>query len=315
MTGGPDRRRRPPVPFTVIGGFLGAGKTTLLNHVLRHTTERLAVLVNDFGATPVDADLVAAHDGDTISLANGCICCSMAGELALALGPLRDADPPFDRVLTEASGVADPRAIAQYGTTPGFRLDGVIVLADAASVVETLADERIGDQVAHQLERGDLVVLNKTDLVDDARRSSVRAALSALAPDVPIVEAAHGEVPLEVLFDLDPVGRPGRDVARHTTSAFESLTLATDRAVDRARLGEIVDELPGDVLRAKGVVVDASGDAWVVHRVGTTGTVTRHPVGGPIRPPSAGSIVLIAATGALDGFRPPAPFDVVTDLG
>lgn len=320
VTAGSTDWGNPPIPFTVIGGFLGAGKTTLLNHVLRHTTERIAVLVNDFGATPIDADLVAAHDGDTIALANGCVCCTMAGDLARSLLALRDADPPFDRVVTEASGVADPRKIAQYGTTPGFRLDGVIVLADACTLGPTLDDERIATQVGTQLERADVVVLNKIDLASSDQISSTAELLAQRCPAVPVLQAVHGAVPLPVLFDVDPapldrdVIDEAGDHQSHASHGFETLTMATDRPISRPRLAEIAREFPAGVLRAKGIVVDESGAHWVLQRVGATDKVTPYPATSPRPAHSIGRIVLIGTIGVFGGYRPPDPF-AVTQVG
>ncbi len=119
----------PRIPFSVIGGFLGAGKTTLLNHWLRHAQgQRLALLVNDFGAINIDADLIEAHAGDTIALTNGCVCCQIGDDLSLALLRVLDSARRFDAVIVEASGVADPGRIAQLGRAdPRLRLDAVIV--------------------------------------------------------------------------------------------------------------------------------------------------------------------------------------------
>ena len=102
------------LPFTVIGGFLGAGKTTLLNHWLRHADgQRLAVLVNDFGALNIDAGLIKAHSGDTIALTNGCVCCQIGDDLSMALIGVLQQRERFDAVVVEASGVSDPWRIAQ----------------------------------------------------------------------------------------------------------------------------------------------------------------------------------------------------------
>ena len=93
----------------MVGGYLGAGKTTLVNHVLRHADERMAVLVNDFGSIDVDRELIVAGDGDTITLANGCICCSLADGFAAALDVVRSARPAPHRLVVEASGGGRPR--------------------------------------------------------------------------------------------------------------------------------------------------------------------------------------------------------------
>src|ERR1700710_2511682 len=109
------RPRREPIDLTVIGGFLGAGKTTLLNAVLRDPGDRrLAVLVNDFGAINIDAELVQSRDGEMLTLSNGCICCGIGGDFIAALASLRDVDEPPEQVVVEASGVADPGQIAIF---------------------------------------------------------------------------------------------------------------------------------------------------------------------------------------------------------
>ena len=180
--------------MSVIGGFLGAGKTTLLNRVLagRHGV-RYAVLVNDFGELNVDGDLVAAHGGDTITFANGCVCCTMGGDLVGALDRLLDGDRPPDQILVEASGVADPSAIADVATLhPGLARDLVVVLADAETVRARHADERLRDTVDRQLAAADLIVLNKCDRVTDegvrggrSRGSATGAAPRSSAPSPP----------------------------------------------------------------------------------------------------------------------------------
>ncbi|MBU3751789.1 MAG: GTP-binding protein, partial [Mycobacterium sp.] len=104
---------RPPIPVTVIGGYLGSGKTTLLNQALRQSGgQRITVLVNDFGTINIDGDLIAADDGDTITLTNGCVCCMIGSDLMTALWSVRDREDPPDHVIIEASGIADPAPIA-----------------------------------------------------------------------------------------------------------------------------------------------------------------------------------------------------------
>lgn len=101
------------IPVTIVGGFLGAGKTTFLNHLLKTSGARYAVLVNDFGAVNIDASLIARHDGTTMTLANGCVCCSIGDGFLDTLGNVLDARIPFDHIIIEASGVGDPWRIAE----------------------------------------------------------------------------------------------------------------------------------------------------------------------------------------------------------
>ncbi|RYX93345.1 MAG: GTP-binding protein, partial [Bradyrhizobiaceae bacterium] len=122
---------RITTPVTVIGGFLGAGKTTYLNHLLRSGTERYAVLVNDFGAVNIDAGLIAKHDGETMTLTNGCVCCSIGSGFLDTLGRILDGQTRFDQIIIEASGVGDPWRIAEIALVePSLRLNAVIVVAD-----------------------------------------------------------------------------------------------------------------------------------------------------------------------------------------
>jgi hypothetical protein len=118
------------VPVTVVGGYLGAGKTTLVNHLLRHAEgRRLVVMVNDFGDTPIDAALIAARDGDTLALSNGCICCSMGGDLVAAFDTAIRLAQRADALVIEASGVAEPDRIADFrpisGLQPGEQVVGL----------------------------------------------------------------------------------------------------------------------------------------------------------------------------------------------
>ncbi len=147
----------------MIGGFLGAGKTTLLNHWLRDAGgQRLAVLVNDFGALNLDAALVAQSGADTVALSNGCVCCSIGDDLSAALIRVIESPQPFDGVVIEASGVSDPWKIAQVGRAdPALTLNAVIVLVDASAVADQAADPALSDSLARQVRMADLVVLEQ----------------------------------------------------------------------------------------------------------------------------------------------------------
>ena len=130
------------LPFTVLGGFLGSGKTTLLNRLLNMTKEiRYAVLVNDFGELSIDEHLITAHDGETIALANGCMCCSMADGFISALTMVMDRADQFDQMVVEASGVSNPRRIMDIAKLdPGLSPNGAIVLVDAPQFHNQLTD-------------------------------------------------------------------------------------------------------------------------------------------------------------------------------
>ena len=156
------------LPLTVIGGYLGAGKTTLVNSLLsKDRGLRAAVLVNDFGEVDVDAALIADHRGDTISLANGCLCCSLANGFATAINEVLEQSDRFDHVIIEASGVSEPNRIARYGQMYDLPLDGVLVFVDAEQIRTQAENKYVGDVVLRQLAQADCLLLNKTDFVSE----------------------------------------------------------------------------------------------------------------------------------------------------
>ncbi|MED5540887.1 MAG: GTP-binding protein [Actinomycetota bacterium] len=234
---------------SVIGGYLGVGKTTLVNHILRNASERIAVLVNDFGDINIDKDLIDASDDSTISLTNGCICCSLVDGFAAALEAVASFRPPPGRLVIEASGVADPGAVAAYGHAPGLVLDAVIVVADADRLREQVVDPLVGQTVVSQLTAADVIVLNKIDLVDDL--ATTHAQVRELNPDALLIQASHSEVSLDLLF-----GREVRKVQRSTShiGEFESRTHQSDQPLSRNALETLINELPRNIQRVKGIV-------------------------------------------------------------
>ena len=308
------RTERSPVPFTVIGGFLGAGKTTLLNHMLRDNFgQRIAVLVNDFGAINIDAALIEWTESNTIALSNGCICCGLSNGLIDALPPLLERSPPFDHIVVEASGVADPAKVAHYGTLPGLRVDSVIVLADAETIRANAADQRIGRQIVLQLKAADLLVLSKGDLVGPAAVAETRRWLTETVGPVPIVEAVEGRMANEILLgqigqigQIRQIGRVGRreddDAAASSPVQYESRSYQAVELLQGAALRGFLDSLSTNVLRVKGVLRlrESPDDQTTVHRVGSRQRLTtRRRPRDPSEPP--GRLVLVALTDALDG--------------
>jgi G3E family GTPase len=194
----------PPIPITILTGFLGAGKTTRLNRILNGDHGlRAAVLINDFGSITIDADLVVGVDGNVISLANGCICCTIRDDLIDTVMATIDRPEQPERILLEASGVAEPSGIAVTLTSPTFRdrlrLDSILCRVDAEQlcVVPELMELKIW-----QIACADMVILNKVDLVDRAQIDKISGWLDSRLHRYRLVEARHGDVPLPILLSV-----------------------------------------------------------------------------------------------------------------
>ncbi len=189
MTAGSTR-----LPLTVVGGYLGAGKTTLVNRLLADPRgQRIAVLVNDFGEIGIDEVLIgeASDDPSILSLANGCVCCSLAEGFAETLGKVREMAHRLDRVVVEVSGVGEPAKVARWSRTPGFSPDGVVVVVDGSRIGEQLEDRRIGETVAAQVADADLLLLTRADLLDDEALAAAEAVLQPATPPMPNTSPAH----------------------------------------------------------------------------------------------------------------------------
>ncbi|MFK4441222.1 G3E family GTPase [Caballeronia udeis] len=269
---------RTPIPLIVVGGYLGAGKTTLLNHVLAHAGQRrITVLVNDFGAVNIDAALIRERTGDVINLENGCVCCSIGGQLVDTLLSISNRPDPPDFLVIEASGVSDPVRIAQIGLLDrSYRLYGIIVAVDVSCITQTLLDPYVGDIARQQIAGATAILLTKTDLVDEGRKTEVVAGLAMPAHTGIMLETTDGAFPLELFFDDNLTGRvrPGGPGALNIRSPnlpadFCSFVFRTEARFDRKKLKDALRNVSGKLLRAKGLI--RLDDATATHELHVAG--------------------------------------------
>ena len=250
------------IPVTILSGSLGAGKTTLLNRILGGVTDRdVAVLVNDMGELNVDADLVdeasdlSVDQGGVTELSNGCICCELRDDLETAVVRLA-RERSFDHLVVEPSGISEPAPVARLFTAGSpaaarYRVDAVVAVVDSRLFAETFSatdapsktvaegedGERrpLSDLLVEQVEFADAVVLNKTDLVDDAEFERVEGVVRTLRPDARVFRATYGDVEINSILGVD-LFDPG--AAAENAGWKRALDAATGDGEDHGSEGE-----------------------------------------------------------------------------
>lgn len=302
-----DTVEHTPAKVTILGGFLGAGKTTLLNRMIASQDPKtLGILVNDFGDINVDAALIVGVEDDVISLANGCLCCTIRNDVVRALEALLHRDDRPERILVETSGASDPGTVAQTFVDIQRRgeihLDGMIAVVDAEQLPLLPSQEALLAKC--QIMAADLVVLNKVDLVDAHALEHVRETIRASAEWARILEATNCEVPMELLFGLDPspeelAQRTPHRHHDHSDSGFETWTFRAESPLRFKDLAPYLSSLPREIFRVKGLVAlqERPGDRLVLHVVGRRIYVRTL---GPLQGSPTSQIVVIGRKGAVD---------------
>lgn len=260
-----------PTPLTIISGFLGAGKTSLLNHLLHHAGgRRITALVNDFGALNIDSELIAAEHGGEISLANGCVCCSISDDLGVALADALNRTPRPDHIVIEASGVADPARIALYAQVDReLRLDGIVTLIDAPAHEAHAGDPHIGDTYARQMAAADLFLVTKSDLADETQIQTTTRALAKTRSGVPVLQATNGAIETDIILGIGraddaPLSHKQTHVTDHGFRQWSGHIAPT---TNRHKLAEKLRALSPHIIRAKGIFSDTEG-TYAIHYAG-----------------------------------------------
>lgn len=276
------------LPMTVIGGYLGAGKTTLINRLLQAPHGlRLMVMVNDFGAINIDADLLQSANEDTLTLTNGCVCCTMGSDLFLAMGRVLDRQPRPDHLLIEASGVADPQKIANAALAePDMRYGGIVTVVDALEFEALNTDKLIGPQIRDQISCADLISLSKTDHPDPALTDT----LQALTP-APVVTAEGTNLLNRLLMLVDG---PGTHSAGHAHPAYTNWSYEGPAAFSARALRDLLAARPADLIRVKGQLRGTQGQGWTVQVVGSQIEIT------PCPQPDQSRLIGIGLSGRLE---------------
>jgi len=296
-------------PVTIVGGFLGSGKTSLLNHILTRTNgKRVAVLVNDFGAINVDAKLIVSVEGETVSMMNGCVCCTIRDDLLIEVERLLASENPPEHIVIETSGVSKPVSVAETFINPSVQsfVDvRIIVVLDAVLGFDVEAEYHA--VAMDHIRIADLVVINKMDLVTPQQLSDLKQKVESIAGLSRIWETSFGAVPLGLIYDdmanhamaRVQSAQAGEHEHPHHDNEFKTWTYCSEASWSFSALQRAVEALPRDIYRAKGIVrLDLeTGDYGILQVTGKRAWLKLSEPESPETVPVSTELVLIGKPG------------------
>jgi len=265
------------VPVTILTGFLGAGKTTLVNHILKEKHgQRIAVIENEFGEVGIDDALVLQTEEEIFEMNNGCICCTVRGDLIRILERLSRKRDKFDHILIETTGLADPAPVAQTffvdeDVKAAYELDAIVTVVDAKHIMPRISEERpegVENEALEQMAFADRILLNKVDLVDDAEKEQVKECIRRINKYADIIETRQSAIDVKKIlgikrFDLARVLEfddefLNVDGEHQHDGSITSVGIQFDGALDMPRLNawlsRLLEKQGVDIFRSKGVL-------------------------------------------------------------
>ena len=240
-------------PITLITGPLGSGKTTLLRHILATHPAKIAIVMNEFGEIAIDTKVIEGKNVRIAELGGGCVCCSLLGEFEAAVTEIIKKVEP-EVIVVETTGLAEPEALVFniQEALPQCRLDGVVSVIDADMLIRF---PELGHTTRLQIEGADILLLNKVDLVDAKQIESLETKLGEINPSAQIIRTEHCQIDLELLFGIPQSRKKKVAPPQHEHQPeFESFTFSSYKTFSRDCFERFAEQLPANVIRAKGFV-------------------------------------------------------------
>lgn len=292
------------IPLTVLSGFLGAGKTTLLTQLLEEAQgTRITALVNDVGAVNVDANLVRSKGYDALELTNGCVCCSITGDLIRTINDVTE-NGEFDHLILEASGISDPNRIATAAAmSPRVRLNAIVTVIDANEWRHHHGHSEISTLFDTQVNAADLIILNKCDMLNADEVHDEETALHRIFDKRAILKSVQAQIPNEIIMNINRISDVMEiDHKVNTLPDFDTQYIKLPHLLFRDRFINIIDQLEDRCLRIKGIVTfsDNPGQSELYNRVGRRWTLQPMDQNGTENEDAVGVLVVISLPNAID---------------